>query len=79
METKQENQDIITLKIKCNLCNTEYYIKVKKKDLELYNNSNIHIQNIFPYLTPGERELMISRICDDCFNKLFNNIEDEEE
>lgn len=79
METQQENQEIITLKIKCNICNAEYYIRVKKKDYELYKNSDMHIQDIFPYLTPDERELIISHVCGECFDELFNDIEDEED
>ena len=28
-------------------------------------------QDCFPYLTAGQRELMISNTCDDCWNKFF--------
>ena len=35
-----------------------------------------HVQNCFPYITPGEREFLLSGICDTCWDKMF--LEDDE-
>ena len=34
-----------------------------------------HIQHAFPYLTPGERELLSTHLCSKCFDKLFGEEE----
>lgn len=60
------------LNITCKLCNKSYALKVNKEDFVDYNNGKL-AQNCFPYLTAGERELIISGICDICFDKLYEN------
>ena len=57
----------------CRICKIPYALKVKKDDYADYCNNGKLIQNCFPYLTAGERELIISGICDTCFNKMFKN------
>jgi hypothetical protein len=37
-----------------------------------------HAQDVFPYLTDGERELLISNTCDKCFEEMFPEEEEEE-
>jgi DNA-directed RNA polymerase subunit RPC12/RpoP len=36
------------------------------------------IQDAFPYLTAGQRELMLSNTCDTCWNKFFPEDDDDE-
>ena len=48
----------------------DHRVMVGSDDLEDYQNEEL-IQNAFPYLTPDERELIISRICGKCFDKMF--------
>lgn len=33
------------------------------------------IQDCFPYLTPGQRERLISGICEPCFDRMFGDDE----
>lgn len=35
-----------------------------------YNGGDDHIQVALNFLTAGQREFLISRICDECFNKI---------
>ena len=42
---------------------------------EAYKNDAL-IQNAFPELPPEERELLISGICNDCWNEMFSDEED---
>lgn len=63
----------------CKLCKKDYKLHVKTVDLENYNTGNILIQNAFPYLSAGERELIISGICDTCFNDIFKDDDEPEE
>jgi len=70
--------NLTILNIQCKLCKETYAIKVKTEDYTDYYNSGKLIQLCFPYLTAGERELIISGMCDSCFNNIFKNEEDDE-
>lgn len=65
----------------CKQCHKRYLIKVKNADYEEYQSPNCKrpIQQIFPYLTGNERELLISGICGDCFDKIFGESEEDED
>ena len=63
------NTEIITL---CPICGKQHKVLVREEDWELYNSPDRpHVQDIFPYLSPAERELLITGIDDECFNKMF--------
>lgn len=56
------------------MCQTTYNLTVKEQDhieWQKGKGPKRHAQVAFPYLTAGERELLISETCDDCFQKLF--------
>ena len=66
------------VQVRCVSCGKTYTLKVNEKDYELYLSQNRpHIQDIFPYLSPAERELLISGVCEVCWNKMFS-LEDED-
>ncbi|RLK63172.1 hypothetical protein D3H64_06155 [Atopobacter sp. AH10] len=54
----------------CIACNKSYDLAVNSEDLERYEQGE-YAQNAFPYLASSERELIISGLCGDCFNDLF--------
>ena len=65
-------------KVSCVSCKKTYTLKVNIEDYFLFDSPNRpHIQDIFPYLTPAERELLLSGMCEECWNKMFT-IEDED-
>lgn len=70
----------VNLQVKCRLCNTIYTLQVAEDDAyEYYASPNRrNVQDIFPYLTPEERELLISGTCDTCWNKMFGDDDEEE-
>lgn len=62
------------VKVRCILCHSEHTILVNREDWDLYNSpSRPHIQDIFPYLSPADRELLISGLCSDCWSSLFDS------
>lgn len=64
--------------IKCRHCERMYVLKVNKEDFEKFESPNRpHIQEVFPYLSPEERELLISRTCGKCWNDIFGGDDDE--
>lgn len=58
---------------RCRCCNKTYTLEVEEDDAieYMFSDSRRYIQDIFPYLTPGERELLISGICETCFHEMF--------
>lgn len=62
----------VELHITCRVCGKVYAVTVEKKDYEKYKNDEGFIQDIFPYLSAADRELLISQTCDDCWHELFD-------
>ena len=63
---------MVSVKTKCRQCGKEVILKVYKEDIVKYQNGEL-IQRAFPYLTAGEREMLISGICPDCWEKLWSD------
>jgi hypothetical protein len=57
--------------VQCALCGTVYSIIYNRKDMVDWMAGVKYIQDALPYLTPAERELLISQTCGDCFDKMF--------
>ena len=62
----------------CISCKKEYKIEVNTSDLYSYMNGKL-VQNAFPYLSAGERELLVSGVCDKCFIDMFKDDNEEPE
>lgn len=67
----QDGQLIIT--ISCIYCHKQHDVVVKEEDYKKWISGEYVIQKCFPYLTPGDREILISGVCNDCFNKYFSD------
>jgi len=60
------------LAIQCKYCNQVYIVKdIKPEDYQEWHNGLGLIQDVMSYLSPEDRELMISRTCDKCWNTMF--------
>ena len=60
----------LELELECKYCDYEEVITVAEADYISWHNGKF-AQDCFPYLTAGQRELMISNTCDDCWNRFF--------
>lgn len=58
------------LEIICRGCRKHYFLDVKANDYLDYLGWK-HAQDAFPYLSPEERELLISGLCPECWHKTF--------
>ena len=58
--------NIIKIETMCPFCGKKHVVTVKSEDYDKWENGEL-IQRAFPYLTPSEREALITGICDDCF------------
>ena len=56
--------------IGCIHCNKNYDVWADPKDLTEWVNGGL-IQDVLHYLTPGEREHLMSGTCDACWEKMF--------
>lgn len=64
------------VKVKCDMCKIDHVIKVNPEDYKEWKDGGRHIQHVMPYLTPSERELLISKTCGECFEVLFGKEEE---
>ena len=70
----------VTMTAKCDFCGKETELKLTVESVEEFFSPNRrHVQDIFPYLTAGERELLISHMCEECWDRMFSFDEDEDE
>ena len=77
MNIKPELDTVFTAICPC--CGRARQVQVRLEDLnEFRYGSTKQIQQIFWYLTPAQRELFITGICEICWQDLFSE-EDEEE
>ena len=71
----------LELELECKYCDHTEKVYVDQPDYDAWHNGAL-IQEVFDYLTAGQRELMLSNTCDTCWNKFFpyaNKEEEEEE
>lgn len=57
--------------IQCRNCGVTYSLLYNHEDMVDWLSGSIFIQDAMPYLSPSERELLISGICGDCFDEIF--------
>lgn len=58
------------IKTVCPLCGKSHIVRVKQEDHDRYVKGGL-IQNCFPYLNESEREMLITGICDVCWNRMM--------
>lgn len=72
MSCTSNRWESIVLGIACEQCGEQHFIAVNRTDWQDYLDGKL-AQDAFPYLQADNRELIISKICDKCFNKIFEN------
>jgi len=68
---KHQFQYPVTLTFFCTNCAIPVEFDVELEDLNRWDRREDHVQNIFPYLTPAQREMFLSGICEECFDRMF--------
>lgn len=58
------------IEITCGICREVYTVTVAPDDLYDWRHGKF-AQDAFPYLSAAERELLISRTCGSCFDRMF--------
>ena len=65
------------LDVFCQKCNTWYTLSFNEDDMFAFLSGEA-VQNALPYLSSGERELLLSNICGSCFDKMFPPLDNDE-
>ena len=69
------NEDVAdtVMAARCNICAANHVIFVKMHDYIEWKNGAGFIQDLMPYLSEGDRELLISGTCSQCFDSMFSS------
>ncbi len=70
------------ISIKCRMCNEVQGLPITReqmREFSLPRSERRLIQEIFPNLSIGDREMLISGTCNTCWQNLYGSDEDEEE
>jgi hypothetical protein len=62
--------------VQCEGCNNVFPVTVNRDDYIDWKSGEGFIQDIMGYLSAGDRELLISNTCSECFDKMFGLDED---
>ena len=67
-------EDVIA--VVCRKCRKSHDLLVSIGDVHAWKVQGVYIQDAMPYLSAGERELLISQTCDDCWKEMFGDCEE---
>ena len=59
-----------TMNLQCVHCDETYQINLNYEDVQAWKDGTL-IQDALPYLNADQRELLISKTCGSCFDKMF--------
>jgi hypothetical protein len=68
----------LLLDAECWKCGRVFTIIVNSEDMVDWLSGSGPIEKILHYLTAGERELLISNTCGECFDNLFSGLDSDE-
>ena len=63
------------IEIQCQLCRRIFTVLTNRDDVLSWLSGSGYIQDLMPYLSAIEREMLISGTCDDCWKELFGDEE----
>lgn len=69
-----KDKKMTTYWITCKFCGGKHVLSARPLDVQKWLDG-AYIQDALPYLTPDERELMISGMCPTCWTKTFGSDE----
>jgi len=63
--------------VTCVHCGITYQLIANAKDVQAWKNNEGYIQDLLAYLSPAEREMLISGTCGTCWQQIWG-VDDEE-
>ncbi len=67
-----DHSDELLCEVECPFCHKVSKVVVSSYDWMVYEMGENLIQDCFPTLTPSERELFITGMCEDCQKNFFD-------
>ena len=64
----------LTVNCKCNGCKVSESYLVDQNLFDDWSKGAM-VQDVFPELTPGQREMLISGTCSECWNKMWTELD----
>jgi phage terminase large subunit GpA-like protein len=64
---------MIKIGVTCPHCGKENVVEMELEQYVDWQMGKKYIQDIFSAWTPAKRELLMSGICEDCWNKIFKD------
>jgi hypothetical protein len=77
MVAATDNRTLL-LDAQCWQCGQTFTVMVNNEDMVDWLSGSGPIEQILHYLTAGERELLISNTCGQCFDNLFSGLDNDE-
>lgn len=74
-----EKKGIVTLTTQCPMCQSMTSVEIPLNQYEKLTQEEIDNtpkQDLFPDMSPTQREMFISNLCPDCQNRIFGNCDD---
>lgn len=62
------------IEVECRMCGKQFLLLAKTEDVQKWMDGML-IQDAFPYMPAEERELLISRTCPVCWDKMWKEEE----
>ncbi len=69
----------VTIDKDCIRCGTNVKFNIMAEDYDLWQDNEALIQDALWYVSADNREMLLSGVCGDCWNKLFMEDEQSEE
>lgn len=63
----------------CIKCNTNVSFMVYADDWDDWQDNQSFIQDAFWYISPDQREILLSKVCGKCWDELFGDLDNDEE
>ena len=67
------------LEVQCKHCSIVYTILANREDIVRWQAGEGYIQDVLAYLSAGERELLISATCNNCWTNMFGSDEEDDD
>ena len=78
MAEEKTNRVKIVIVTKCRICEKTEDIDAYLEDFNEWRKGEKNIQDCFPYMSPSHRELLLSGICEKCWDEMYKEHEEEE-
>lgn len=75
MKKNMKDSIIITA---CPFCGHSHVVEVNEADYLAWKGGAL-VQDVFPYLSADEREMLVSGICPDCWDDMFGDSDEDDE